>query len=126
MNVDIAKLEAALEDLKGVLKDGLVTASIWDRQTGLALAGLNNPPPAADALFTQVTNDLGTALTSAGFPALNRYFLMDMAGDMSALVVLHGDDLLQGVLLNNKKANLGLLLAVALPRTLDLVSKARA
>lgn len=41
------------------------------------------------------------------------------------LIVQHGKDLLQGILLNNKKANLGLLIAVALPRMLDLVAKAR-
>ena len=124
MNVDIAKLEAAVEELRGVLKDGLMAVDIWDRQTGLSLAAFN-AQPAAVALFTQVTNDLASALNTAGFPGLNRYFLLDLDGDSSVLIVRHGADLLQGMLLNNKKANLGLLLAVALPRTLDAVAKAR-
>lgn len=124
MNLDIAKLEAAIEDLKGVLKDGLMAADLWDRQTGLSLASFN-AQPAAVALFTQVTNDLASALSTAGFPGLNRYFLLDLDGDSSVLIIRHGNDLLGGLLLNNKKANLGLLLAVALPRTLETLGKAK-
>lgn len=124
MNVDIAKLEATVEELKGVLKDGLMAVDIWDRQMGLSLAAFN-AQPAAVALFTQVTNDLAGALSTAGFPGLNRYYLLDLDGDSSVLIVRFGTDLLAGLLLNNKKANLGLLLAVALPRMLDSVAKAR-
>lgn len=124
MNVDIAKLEFAIEELRGVLKDGLMAVDIWDRQNGLSLASFN-AQPAAVALFTQVTNDLASALSTAGFPGLNRYYLLDLDGDSSVLIVRHGTDLLAGLLLNNKKANLGLLVAVALPRLLDAVAKAR-
>ena len=77
MNVDIAKLEATVEELKGVLKDGLMAVDIWDRQMGLSLAAFN-AQPAAVALFTQVTNDLAGALSTAGFPGLNRYYLLDL------------------------------------------------
>ncbi|MEX8521022.1 MAG: hypothetical protein AB3X44_21165 [Leptothrix sp. (in: b-proteobacteria)] len=124
MNINITLLEQTIADLCNLLKDGLLATDIWDRETGLSLAGFN-AQPAAVALFTQVTNDLATALSSSGFPGLNRYYLLDLDGNSTVLIVQHGKDLLQGILLNNKKANLGLLIAVALPRMLDLVVKAR-
>ncbi|MEY4754553.1 MAG: hypothetical protein RJA44_2228 [Pseudomonadota bacterium] len=124
LNLDIAALEAATDKLRELLKDGLLATDIWDRETGLSLAGFN-AQPAAVALFTQVTNDLANALQASGFPGLNRYYLLDLDGASTVLIVRHGDDLLQGMLLNNKKANLGLLIAVALPQMLDVVAKAR-
>jgi hypothetical protein len=124
MNIDIAQLDAAVNELKGLLKDGLLATDIWDRETGLSLAG-HNAQPAAVALFTQVTNDLVAVLSNAGFPTLRRYFLLDLDGNNTVMVIRHGDDLLQGMLLNNQRANLGLLIAVALPRMLEAVTKAR-
>jgi hypothetical protein len=124
MNLDIAQLDTAVNDLKGLLKDGLLATDIWDRETGLSLAG-HNAQPAAVALFTQVTNDLVAVLSNAGFPSLRRYLLLDLDGNSTVMVIRHGDDLLQGMLLNNQRANLGLLIAVALPRMLEAVAKAR-
>ena len=124
MNLDIAQLDAAVNDLKGLLKDGLLATDIWDRETGLSLAG-HNAQPAAVALFTQVTNDLVAVLSNAGFPSLRRYLLLDLDGNSTVMVIRHGEDLLQGMLLNNQRANLGLLIAVALPRMLEAVAKAR-
>lgn len=125
MNLDIAQLDAAVNDLKNLLKDGLLATDIWDRETGLSLAG-HNAQPAAVALFTQVTNDLVAVLSNAGFPSLRRYLLLDLDGNSTVMVIRHGEDLLQGMLLNNQRANLGLLIAVALPRMLEAVAKARA
>ncbi|ACB34661.1 conserved hypothetical protein [Leptothrix cholodnii SP-6] len=124
MNLDIAQLDAAVNDLKGLLKDGLLATDIWDRETGLSLAG-HNAQPAAVALFTQVTNDLVAVLSNAGFPSLRRYLLLDLDGNSTVMVIRHGEDVLQGMLLNNQRANLGLLIAVALPRMLESVAKAR-
>jgi hypothetical protein len=124
MNLNIQQLETAVDDLKTLLKDGLLATDIWDRATGLSLAGYN-AQPAAVALFTQVTSELGSALSNSGFPALSRYYLLDLDGSATVMVIRHGDDLLQGMLLNNKRANLGLLIAVALPRMLEAVAKAR-
>ena len=124
MNLDIAQLDTAVNDLKGLLKDGLLATDIWDRETGLSLAG-HNAQPAAVALFTQVTNDLVAVLSNAGFPSLRRYLLLDLDGNSTVMVIRHGEDLLQGMLLNNQRANLGLLIAVALPRMLEAVAKAR-
>lgn len=123
MNVDLEQLNACVESMKSLLKDGLLAMDIWDLNDGLSLAG-HNSQPAAVGLFTQLTNELLNTLRDSGFPGLNRYYLLDMEGDHTVLLIRHGPTLLQGLLLNNKKVNLGVLLSVALPRALEMVGKA--
>lgn len=125
MDINIDKLETAVQDLKNMLKDGLLATDIWDRSTGLSLAG-HNPQPAAAALFTEMTNTLSNTLSNSGFPGLKRYFFLDLEGDHVVMIIRHGTDLLQGILMNSQKVNLGLLLSVALPKMLTSVEKARA
>lgn len=124
MNIDIEKLETLTQELKTTLKEGLLSSDIFDRSTGLSLASYN-PQPTASALFTEVTNVIATTLTDSGFPSLKRYYLVDMENDHIVMVVRHGNDLLQGILMNSQKVNLGILLSVALPKMLAGVEKAR-
>jgi hypothetical protein len=124
MNIQIDKLEAVISDLKNTLKDALLSTEVWDRQTGLSLCGYKSQPVAV-ALFTEITNNLSGALTESGFPGLHRYYFMELAGNHTVLVICHGEDILQGILMNSLKINLGILLSVALPKTLDGVAKAR-
>ena len=124
MDINIEKLNAAVQDLRGMLKDGLLATDIWDRASGLSLAGLN-PQPAAVALFTDMTNSLTSALSDSGFPGLKRYYFLDLEGDHTVMIIRHGNDLLQGMLLNSQKVNLGMLLAIAMPKMLTAVEKAR-
>jgi hypothetical protein len=124
LNVDIAKLEQLVVDLRTLLKDGLLAADIWDRATGLSLAGYN-AQPAAVALFNQLTEEIGSTLGGAGFPSLGRYYLLELEGDNAVVILQHGADLLQGMLLNAKKVNMGILFSLAIPKSLDGVAKSR-
>jgi hypothetical protein len=121
--IDTKLLDSAVQDLRNVLRDGLVATDIWDRTDGLSLAGHNNQPVAV-ALFTRITNELEGALTDSNFPPLNRYYLLDMESNHTAVVINHGP-LLQGMLVDNKRANLGILISVAIPRMIEIVAKAR-
>ncbi|MBS0313686.1 MAG: hypothetical protein LC098_11770 [Burkholderiales bacterium] len=124
LNIDIAKLEKSVADLQALLRDGLLATDIWDPATGLSLAGIN-PQPAATALFNVLTTDIGTTLVNSGFPPLNRYYLLDLGNNNAVVILKHGEDLLQGILLDSRKANMGILFSVALPKALDAVQKAR-
>lgn len=125
MNIDIEKLNATMEEVKATLKDGLLASEIWDREAGLSFVSYN-PQPVAVALFTEVTKMLKTALSDSGFPGLRRYYLLDMENDHIVMVILHGNDILQGLLMNSKKVNLGILLSVVLPKAIEAVEKAKA
>ena len=122
--IDTKLLESAVQDLRNVLRDGLVATDIWDRIAGLSLAGFNQQPVAV-ALFTRTTTELESSLTDSNFPPLARYYLLDMEGNHTVAVINHGA-LLQGILVDNKRANLGILISVAIPRMLETVARAQA
>lgn len=121
--IDTKLLDLAVQDLRSVLRDGLIATDIWDRGDGLSLAGFNQQPVAV-ALFTRITIELESSLTDSNFPPLARYYLLDMEGNHTVVVINHGN-LLQGVLVDNKRANLGILISVAIPRMLDAIAKAK-
>lgn len=124
LDIDVATLETTVAEAKSVLKDGLVAADVWDRETGLSLAG-HNPQPEAVALFNQLTNELSATLAGSGFPALNRYYLLDLEGGNTVVVQKHRDDLLSGMLLDASRVNLGILVSVVIPRLANGIESAR-
>jgi hypothetical protein len=121
--IDTKILEAAVLDLRNILRDGLVATDIWEREAGLSLAGFNQQPVAV-ALFTRITTELETSLADSNFPPLSRFYLLDMEGNHTVAVLNHGP-LLQGMLVDNKRANLGILISVAIPRMIETVARAR-
>jgi hypothetical protein len=121
--IDTKVLDLAVQDLRNILRDGLVATDIWDRSAGLSLAGFNQQPVAV-ALFTRITDELDSSLADSSFPALGRYYLIDMEGNHTVVMVNHGS-LLQGMLVDNKRANLGILISVAIPRMLEAVARAK-
>ena len=122
--IDTKILDLAVQDLRNVLRDGLVATDIWERSAGLSLAGYNQQPVAV-ALFTRITAELESSLADSGFPALARFYLLDMEGNHTVAVINHGP-LLQGVLVDNKRANLGILISVAIPRMIESIGRAKA
>jgi hypothetical protein len=122
--IDTKVLDAAVQDLRNILRDGLLATDIWDRTAGLSLAGFNQQPVAV-ALFTRITADLESSLADSNFPPLARYYLLDMAGNHTVVVINH-EVLLQGMLVDNRRANLGILIAVAIPRMIETVARAKA
>lgn len=121
--ININALELAIQDLRGTLREGLLATDMWEREAGLSLASFNTQPVAV-ALFTRITIELETSLADSKFPGLARYYLLDMEGGHTVVVINHGS-ILQGILVDNKRANLGLVISVAIPRMIDAVTKAR-
>lgn len=121
--MDTKVLENAVQELRNILRDGLVATDIFDRTSGLSLAGFNQNPVAC-ALFTRITDELDSSLRDAQFPPLARYYMFDLEGNNSVVVINHGT-LLQGMLVDTKRANLGLLVSVAIPRMLEIVARAK-
>lgn len=120
---DTKVLDLAVQDLRNILRDGLIASDIWDRTAGLSLAGFNQQPVAV-ALFTRITVELESSLADSNFPPLARYYLLDMEGNHTVAMVNHGQ-LLQGILVDNKRANLGILISVAIPRMLESIARAK-
>lgn len=124
MAIDIEKLNSAVQELRNTLKEGLVATDIWELGVGLSLAG-HNSQPAAVALFTELTTSLMGTLSDSGFPKLRRYYILELEGDHLVVILRHGSDMLQGILLNSQKTNMGMLLSVAIPKMLAAVDGGR-
>ncbi len=124
LDIDVIALEKVVQDAQAILKDGLMATDIWDRETGLSLAG-HNPQPEAVALFNQLTTEMSETLGGSGFPALNRYYLLDLEGGNTVVIQKHGEDLMSGMLLDAAKVNLGILVSVVMPKYAKGVLEAR-
>lgn len=124
-NLDIGLLDKAVTNAKDGLKDGLLSLDIWDRETGLGLAG-HNPNPAATALFNKITTDISGILRDSGFPGLSRYYLLDLRDNKTVLIGIHGSTLLSGALLDSSKSSLGIVLGVVMPKLMSDVKAALA
>ncbi len=77
----------------------------------------------AAALFNELTGYMNKALKGAGFPILGRFYLLDLADKKMAIVIPMGD-YGWGMLVDGAKAQLGLLLNIALPRAIDVFEEA--
>jgi hypothetical protein len=124
LDVDPSQLESAVANLQSQLRDGLVAADILDLTTGISLVGFNSNPQSS-ALFTLMTEQINKMLEGIMYPGLNRYFLLDLHSDHSAVVVRSGDDMLLVMLIDNTKTTLGILLSVAIPKALAALDGAR-
>ena len=85
--MNVQKLKESMEVLKENLGSGLIAADIYGARDGQTIIALDDKPqPVADALFAKIINMMQAALKEAKFPALDRYFLMSLEGDISGIV----------------------------------------
>ena len=121
--IDVARLEKLVSQMRDSLQ-GLLATDIWVAETGQSIASFNGQP-VASKLFNTLTDDLNLALSTSGFPVINRYYLLELEGNATSLVIRHGDDLRQGVLIDTRFTNVGTMLALGLPMALRGVEEAR-
>ena len=116
------KLDEAIEVMKKDMKGGLIATDIWTVADGQSLSGFNTQPKAV-ALFNELTSNLVTSLKGSEFPALGRFYVVDLVGGVMACVIPLGE-YQWGLLLDSTKAPLGLLLNVAIPNAIDRFEEA--
>lgn len=111
--MDVKKLKTSIEVLKNDLDGALLACDIWITGTSQSIAGFNTNPVAV-ALFERTTEFMDKALKDSGFPTLENYYMLNLSNNASVLV-LQLDDYQWGMLVDNSKVQLGLLLNIALP-----------
>ncbi len=76
----------------------------------------------ANALFDRVTAMIRKSFKESELPTqINKYYLIDLTDNMVALVVLF-ENFQWGVIINTNEASLGLILNVALPKAMKILS----
>ncbi len=91
-----------------------MATDIWLTGTAQSIAGYN-PNPQATALFELATEFMNKALLGAGYPGLNKYYMLDLEGDATVLVLQFEAGYQWGILVDSSKIQLGLLLNIAVP-----------
>jgi DNA-binding response OmpR family regulator len=115
MNViSVEKANAAVNKLRESLGAALVATDVWSVDDGMPIAGFNSQP-VATALFNRITDMITETLSESGFPSLNKYYLLDLEGDKSVVILPLGK-YRAGMLVDKKKAQLGVVVSVALPK----------
>jgi CheY-like chemotaxis protein len=115
MNViHIEKAHTAVNKLRETLGAGLIATDVWSVDDGMSIAGYNSQP-VATALFNRITDMISETLSESGFPSLSKYYLLDLDGDKLAVILPLGR-YRAGMLVDKKKAQLGIIVSVALPK----------
>lgn len=125
LDVDVDQLQAICDNLQKTLKDGLLATDIWEKTTGLSLAGIN-AQPAAVALFNLLSDEISATLADSGFAELGQYYILDLEGDHAVIVIKHNEEMVQGVLYNSAAVNLGVLFGIAVPKAIKSAQEALA
>jgi CheY-like chemotaxis protein len=115
-HMNVQKLNKSIEILKENLGGALMATDIFGVADMQSVAGYNSNP-AACALFGQIIVSTNRALKESGFPILGKYCLFDLV-DGKMVVLIPMGDFIWGMLIDGKKAQLGLLLNVALPKAI--------
>ncbi len=106
------RVRVALDALVVHRVRGLRGAEVWSASSGMPLASWG--VGAVPASFDRITESIRSALTSASYPALARYYVLDLADALLAVVV-PGEALHASLLIDNSEAQLGMVLSVVLP-----------
>jgi len=112
--MNIKKLKESIEILREDLDGALLASDIWLTGTGQSIAGYN-PNPQATALFERVTEFINKALKGAGFPGLNKYYMLELEGNTTVIILRFDSGYQWGMLVDSTKVQLGLLLNIAVP-----------
>ncbi len=124
VELDIPTLEAAVAEMIDELGQGFGATAIWDRATERVFVE-HEAPPSAPQLFNTLTTEIGHNLEGAGFPDINRYFLIDTKDGIMIVMIKHGEDVLQAILVSAENANLGSLFGFVIPAQIEAVQAAR-
>ncbi|MDM8539747.1 response regulator [Desulfococcaceae bacterium HSG9] len=116
-DMNVQKLNQAVEMMKKDLGDGLLATDIFMVADGVSIAAYN-PQPKATALFNQLTTYIAETLRDSGFPSLGKYYLLDLVDDQMVIILPMGE-YRWGILIDSSKIQLGLMLNIVIPKIID-------
>jgi hypothetical protein len=124
VNMDIKKLNHAIEYLKDQMGKGLINTDIWTTADGQSVASYQSQPKAV-ALFNRLTQYMVDALhqSEESFVELGRYYLIDLIGNHMVICVYMGE-YQWGLMFDKKEVQLGLVLNFVIPKIIDIFEEA--
>lgn len=121
-DVNVKKINEALNTLKETAGAGLLSCDIFTSRDGQSITGYNSNETFC-AMSNQITQYMTNTIKEADFPPMGNTYMIDLAEDKMAIVMIVGD-YQWGMLIDTKKCSLGMLLNVALPRAKTVFASA--
>ncbi len=119
--MDIKKLNAAVDGLKEDLGKALIGCDLWESGVGQPLVSFNSQPKAT-ALFDNLTVQINKMLKGAEFPALDKFYSLDIENDLIVIIIQFNKHQL-GMLVNSAEVNMGILYSIAIPNVRKAVEE---
>jgi len=110
----INKLQDAVDHFKAELGEALLSASVWEKESGLSLVTYN-PNEKYTAIFSRLTNELENALDDLGLPPFGGYQLTDLQMDTLLLLINLDGKYYCGNIIDKSKITLGFLINISIP-----------
>ena len=120
--MNVKKINEALNTLKETAGAGLLSCDIFTSRDGQSITGYNSNETYC-AMSNQITQYMTNTIKEAGFPPMGNTYMIDLAEDKMAIVMIVGD-YQWGMLIDTKKCSLGMILNVALPRAKTVFASA--
>lgn len=124
INIDLDVFKQNIEATKIALRDAILSINIWSPSTGLIVAEWQGNPTSV-ALLTQLISELEETLSDGDLPKIKDYIYMDLYDEQVLVVIDHGNDLMQGWLVDSSKVSPGILLGMAVPNAIANITAAR-
>lgn len=119
--MDITKMNAAIRDIEKELGNALISTDVWEIEQGESIAGYNSQPTAC-LLFNQITAYINEALEQSDYPKLDQYYILELKDNQMVIVIPLGNFAWE-MLIDTKKAKLGLLLNITIPMMIEKFEK---
>lgn len=116
--MNIQKLKNCLEILKKDMGDGLLASSIINMAESQTLAATEN----YKSMFNKIACFVQKTPTQ-GYPDFGRYYYLDLA-ENKGLVFIPFGDYQWGIAIDTRKAKLGMLITVVLPKIMNAFEEA--
>jgi len=119
--MDIQAMNRAIHNVERELGNALLSTDVWTVAEGESIAGYNSQPVAC-ALFNQITAYVNEALEQSDYPQLDKYYILDLQDGKMVIVIPLGEYVWE-MLIDTKKARLGLLLNITIPQMIEAFEK---
>ncbi len=124
MEINQEIMKSAFESLSQDLGNGFVASEVWAIGEGRPLIrdhGYNDNPKVAP-LFNEVTRKLYKTLQESAYPGLGNYYLVNLDNNHLVVVITIGK-LQQFILVDLAKTSMGILMSVALPNLVNILTE---
>lgn len=111
--MDLKKMNMILHNVERELGNALISTDVWNIEDGESIAGYNSQPVAC-TLFNQITAYVKEALEQGEYPQLDKYYILELKDRKMVLIIPFGDYIWE-MLIDTKKARLGVLLNATIP-----------